>query len=82
MLVPDLLGKTFSEATMILQQSGITLGAVIADPGITDTSSAFIWKQVPPVLDDQNEPIHIKSGNVIDLWISKENKLQIDSLKQ
>lgn len=82
MLVPDLLGKTFSEATMILQQSGITLGAVIADPGITDTSSAFIWKQVPPVLDDQNEPIHIKSGNVIDLWISKENKLPIDSLKQ
>ena len=82
MLVPNLVGKTFSEVLLMLQESGITLGAVVADPGISDTSSAFIWKQVPPVIDDQNEPIHIKSGNVIDLWISKENKMSIDSLKQ
>ncbi len=82
MLVPDLVGKTFSEASVILQESGILLGAVVADPGITDTAAAFIWRQVPPTKDDQNEPIQIKSGQLIDLWISKEFTFPTDSIKQ
>ena len=82
MLVPDLVGKTFNEGKEILQNSGILLGAVVTDPGLIDSGAAFIWKQVPPVVDDQHEPVRIRSGQLIDLWISKENKSILDSLKK
>lgn len=82
MNVPDLIGKTFSEAKLILQENGILVGAVVADQGTLDTAAAFIWKQIPPTMDDQNEPIRIKSGQLMDLWISREFKFETDSLKQ
>ncbi len=78
-LVPDLLGLTYSEASMILQQNGITLGALLADPGVTDTANAFIWKQNPQKLNELNEPEFIQPGQLMDLWISIERKVQRDT---
>jgi len=72
--VPDLLGKTFEEAKIILQENGILLGAVVTDPNVTDSASAFIWKQSPPKYDDQKEPVYILPGQLLDLWISAEMK--------
>jgi len=79
-LVPQMLGMTFEEAKILLQENGILLGAVVADPDVMDSSAAFIWKQSPPRFDDQNEPVYIQPGQLMDLWISKEMKTIPDTL--
>jgi beta-lactam-binding protein with PASTA domain len=81
-LVPDLLGLTFAEANSILQENGISIGAILADPGITDTANAYIWKQNPPKLNEQNEPEFIQAGQIMDLWISSEKKVERDTTIQ
>ncbi len=81
-LVPDLTGLTFEEAKIILDENGILLGALVPDPGITDTAAAFIWKQSPPRYDDQKAPVYIQSGQLMDLWISVELKVLRDSTAQ
>ncbi len=79
MLVPNLVGLTFAEAKNILQENGILLGALVPDPGIVDTSAAFIWKQVPPRFNEDKEPVFIQSGQLMDLWISPEMKVARDT---
>lgn len=79
MIVPDLLGLTFDSAKLILDQSGIQLGALVPDPGITDTMRSFIWKQSPPRFNELNEPVYIQPGQIMDIWISPVMKTIIDS---
>lgn len=79
-LVPQMLGMTFEEAKIILQENGILLGAVVADPDVVDSASSFIWKQSPPRYDDQKEPVYIQPGQLMDLWISKDMKTITDTI--
>lgn len=81
-LVPDLVGKTFSEARLILQQNGLTLAAVIADPGIRDTASAFVYKQNPPRFTEDGVGISIQPGQLVDVWLSAEMKYVKDTLEK
>ncbi len=81
-LVPDLVGLTYDEAKIIMQENGILMGALIADPGITDTANAYIWRQSPPKLNEHHEPVYIQPGQLMDLWISSEMKMQPDSAVQ
>lgn len=69
-LVPSLLGLTVTEAKVLLEADGISIGATILDPGITDTAAAFIYKQKPLPLSEDKEPLFIQSGQLIDIWIS------------
>lgn len=78
-LVPSLVGLTLEEAKMVITESGIELGAIIPDPGITDTAAAFIYKQNPPRFNEDKQPVFIQSGQLMDVWISKEKKLVSDS---
>lgn len=80
--VPSLLGMTFAEARSYLQESGINLGAVIGDGKITDTASAFVVQQRPERFDAGNRPIFIQSGQLMDVWISQEMKIAIDSVSK
>lgn len=75
MAVPTLVGMTYSEAKAYLDENGISLGAVIADGLVTDTASAYIFKQRPERLDQDNMLIYIRSGQLMDLWISKEMRV-------
>lgn len=68
--VPTLLGLTVDEARTLLEASGISIGALVPDPGITDTAAAFIFKQKPMPLNEDKAPMYIQSGQLIDLWIS------------
>ena len=79
-LVPQMEGMTFEEAKILLQENGILLGAVVADPDVVDSAAALIWKQSPPRYDDQKEPVYIQPGQLMDLWISKEMRLVTDTL--
>lgn len=72
MAVPSLVGMTYGAAKAYLDENGISLGAVIADGPITDTASAYIFKQRPDRLDQDNMLIYIRSGQLMDVWISKE----------
>jgi len=71
--VPDLEGKTFCQAKQILEELGISLGALITEGNVSDTCSAFIIKQSPMRLSDdaENRQLnYIQSGQLMDLWIS------------
>ncbi len=82
MIVPSLVGMTYCEAKAYLDENGISLGATIAHgAAISDTCSAYVIKQRPERFDEENIPIYIRSGQLMDVWISQENKpLDSDSL--
>ncbi|HML57852.1 MAG TPA: PASTA domain-containing protein [Ferruginibacter sp.] len=77
--VPDLLGLTFQEATVILEANGIELGAVITEPDVKDTAIAFIFKQSPMVKDEDDLPSYILPGQLMDVWLSVEKKVIKDT---
>ena len=77
--VPSLVGLTYAEAKDMLAQEGITMGALIVDPGVKDTLGAFVYMQNPPGLNQDKQPVYIQSGQFLDLWVSKEMKIIKDS---
>lgn len=79
MLVPSLVGMSYQEAKGYLDESGIGLGAIIVDGNITDTASAYIFKQRPDRFDINDMPMYIQSGQVMDIWISQVRKVITDS---
>jgi len=66
--VPVIVGLTFSEAKILLEANGLVIGAVVA-PGISDTLNAYINKQNPKRLDDENHLQHIRPGQTMDIWL-------------
>ena len=79
MIVPNLVGLTYGEAKLLLEQNGISTGALIPDPGITDTLGAFVYKQSPPRFTEDKRPVYIQSGQLIDIWISPVMKVERDT---
>lgn len=79
--VPDLMNMTFGEAKVILEANGISLGALIAEPGTKDTLAAFIYKQSPMrYTDDESKALrYIQSGQLMDIWVSPVRKSTIDT---
>jgi len=70
------------EAKLLLEQNNITLAAIVPDAGVTDTLGAFVYKQNPPRYNDEKQPVYIQSGQVMDLWVSKEMKVVKDTTAQ
>ncbi len=82
--VPDLTGITFAEAKQLLDANGISIGALITNGVITDTLSAYVFRQNPGRFNNDEDKIlmYIQSGQLIDLWISQEPvSIQKDSTK-
>jgi len=79
MIVPELEGMLFCEARASLAASGIEIGAIITDGPISDTCSAYIIQQRPERFNEDKLPIYIKSGQVMDIWISRERRIVKDS---
>lgn len=71
MQVPDLVGLTYADAKVLLEQNNILFGAVVMDPGIIDTASAYIYKQNPPIRDEEGRRLRIRPGQLIDVYLSK-----------
>jgi beta-lactam-binding protein with PASTA domain len=76
MMVPDLFGKTYAEAKAQLDSMGVGLVPVV-DPGVSDTMNAFIYKQNPERLNYDRRVNRIRPGQIIDLWLSVEQKERI-----
>lgn len=82
MPVPTLTGMSFADAKAILDENGISLGGIMADGPITDTASAFIIRQRPERFDVDQMLIYIRSGQLMDIWLSQEMKNPVDSLSK
>jgi beta-lactam-binding protein with PASTA domain len=81
--VPDLFSLTYAEAMMLLQSTGLTVGAVVPDPDVTDSNNGYVYRQNPERLTYDNRLNRIRSGQTIDLWLSKEKPVrQSDSTTQ
>ena len=70
MVVPSVIGMTFEAAKAVLQENGISIGAVVITDHISDTAHAFIIKQSPDRFDDDHRPRYIQGGQVMDLYLS------------
>lgn len=79
MIVPKLIGLTYSEAKILLDANGLIVGSVIPDPTVKDTGSAFIYRQSPLHKTPEGFKVRIRPGQMIDVWLSVE-KPQIDTL--
>ncbi|MEP7232610.1 MAG: PASTA domain-containing protein [Ginsengibacter sp.] len=79
--VPDLLGLTVSEARARLQAKGLLLAAILTTGPVTDTLNAFIVRQNPDVLDEEQKPAYIQPGQTVDIWVSVDPP-EIDSLQK
>ena len=71
-IVPSLLGMTFREVKAYLQESGLSLGAVLPRSNVKDTANAFVYKQNPERFDEEKKPRYIQPGQIMDVWISVE----------
>lgn len=79
--VPQLTGMTYCEVKTYLEENGISLGATIPEGAISDTCSAYVFKQRPERLDAESMLNYIRSGQLMDVWISQQMKSpEIDSL--
>ena len=81
MAVPDLFGMTYSEARAKLDSAGIGL-IPIPDPGLSDTSNAYIYKQEPERFTNEHKVNRIRPGQMIDIWLSTEQKQRVDTTLQ
>lgn len=79
-VVPDLIGKTVSEARAILDMNGIMLASIIPSGNISDTANAFIFKQNPETRDANHAPNYIQPGQTMDIWIQLEKPITDSTL--
>ncbi|MEN9569978.1 MAG: hypothetical protein RL172_1209 [Bacteroidota bacterium] len=69
LLVPDVIGMTYGEAKATLDSLGV-LVTLVADASVKDTMNAYIIKQNPAHLNEENKLMYIKQGMVMDIWLS------------
>lgn len=79
--VPDLFGKTYMEARVLLESYGLSLGAIAFEGTITDSTNAYIKSQQPePLLPDGSMRM-IRQGQFINVRLQAERPVrQIDSV--
>lgn len=67
---PNLIGLTLQESKWTLIASSLNLGAVVYDESVKDSTSAFIYKQIPAYNEDN--PVVLNMGESIDVFLTKE----------
>lgn len=68
--VPDLFGMTYADAKVLLESNNLSTGLVFFDREVTDTNTAFIYKQSPERITPDRRINKIRKGESIDLWLS------------
>ena len=67
--VPSLIGMNYLEAKALLDSNGLSIGAVVLSGSLKDTAAGFIYRQSPQRYDEDKALQHIRSGQLIDLWL-------------
>ena len=68
--VPDLFGLTYDEARTYLQANGLSIGTTIPDPDVVDVANSFVYRQIPPKINEEGKFNRIRGGHTIDVWLS------------
>lgn len=68
--IPNLIGLTTAQTRALLDTKGIILASIIPDPDVRDTANAYVYRQSPQRFDDNGNIISIRSGQVMDIWVS------------
>lgn len=77
--VPDLFGKTYTEARVLLESYGLSLGAIAFEGTIPDSSNAYIKEQTPaPYLPDGQMNM-IRPGQFINVRLQAERPVRTNS---
>lgn len=79
MMVPNLIGLTYAQAKSQLELLGVNIAGIIAEGEIKDTAAAFVYKQNPERFNDDKQPIYIRPGQLMDLYITRVMMLPTDS---
>jgi beta-lactam-binding protein with PASTA domain len=69
MLVPDLIGMRYSEASLLIGDMGLGLGVLILSPEVTDTLSGYVVRQEPVTRLGDSVVNRIRAGQLIDIWL-------------
>jgi len=77
--VPDLFGMTLSEAKVLLESNGLTLGTI--QPSGADPNG-YVYRQDPARLTASGNVSKVKQGQFVDLWIQTEKPVRTDSTGQ
>lgn len=67
--VPDLFGMPYEEARALMQATGLSAGALIVDPDVSDTTAAFVYRQSPERMNEERKFNRIRQGQTIDIWL-------------
>lgn len=78
--VPDLFGMPYLDARTLLEANGISLGVVLPDPDVVDTSAAYVYWQNPPRFNDQKKRNMIRMGQMMDVRLSLSMPERTDSI--
>jgi len=78
--VPMLVGLNYQAAKALLDSAGIGFGAIVLDPTVQDTLSAWIYRQSPTPVDEDSQPVSIRPGQLIDIWL-QGSRPKIDTLR-
>ena len=77
--VPVITGMEYCKAKEVLEANGIVIGAIVTDANVTDTCSAWIYKQNPERFDEEKRIQRIRSGQTIDVWLQVDKPAKADS---
>lgn len=78
-IVPDLTGLTYGQSRAKLDSMGLSIGGVVRDPDVRDTSESYIYKQAPAQFGDDGQPNHVHMGQSIDIWLSAQRRTAGDT---
>jgi beta-lactam-binding protein with PASTA domain len=74
--VPELYSLTYSEALLLLQTTGLNVGAVVLDADVKDTSNAYVYWQSPERFTYDGRYNRIRAGQAIDLRLSSQKPIR------
>lgn len=74
--VPDLFGKTYTEARVLLESYGLSLGATAFEGGITDSTNAYIYSQQPDAVLPDGRMNMIRQGQFINIRLMAQRPVR------
>ena len=74
--VPDLFGKTYMDAKVLLESYNLSFGAVVFENGITDSANAYIYRQQPEAASPDGRQNNIRPGQSISVSLQAERPVR------
>lgn len=73
--VPDLVGRTFAEAKVVLESNNLGLAGFDVAPGVTDTANAYVYRQSPASHTPDGRVNRIRPGQLMMLSLQVQKPL-------